>query len=182
MCDISETIQKSVQTQERHINHSKKFTSAWSERRWLGTLLWLLPSTLFFAFQLRQPGCWMPRGNAEDNRAHCPWLCVVTSAPGPFTTLMVVQTSGWPSQAHLLWIRQDKWTYDLHPICESPQTCRGLPGQADDFKILWPWSCHSYHTWRSEEARSSDPTGQGCSWHFPLVTDILFFPSFIKKQ
>lgn len=109
MCDISETIQKSVQTPERHINHGKKFTSAWSERRrGLGTFLWLLPSTLFFAFQLRWPGCWMPRGNAEDNRAHCPWLCVVTSAPGSFITLMVVQTSGWPSQAHLLSICSDK--------------------------------------------------------------------------
>lgn len=124
----------------------------------------------------KDPGCWMPRGSAEDNRAHCPWLCVVTSAPGSFTTLMVVQTSGWPSQAHLLWISQDKWTYDLHPICESPQTCRGLPGQSNDFKILWPWSCHLIT--REDQRRHVLPTllGKGVLGIFRW--SLTYFSSF----
>lgn len=65
MCDISETIQKSVQTPERHINHSKKFTSGLSDRRGsLATLLWLSSNMLSFLC-IPVAVIWLPDGRKK---------------------------------------------------------------------------------------------------------------------
>lgn len=68
MCDISEATQKSVQTPERHVNHSKKFTPGLSDRRGsLATLLWLSSNMLSFLC-IPVAMIWLPGGRRKWGR------------------------------------------------------------------------------------------------------------------
>lgn len=97
MCDISEPIQESVQTPERHINHSKKFTSGLSDRGGsLATLLWLSSNMLSFLC-IPVAMIWLLDGRRKCGRqqgALSVALHVTSVLLAPTIILILVQTAG----------------------------------------------------------------------------------------